>query len=237
MTTVRKVIIIARHGYYTDIDGIDQLTNESVQSMYAQGLDFETTIGQDCQTGKAFVFHSNKPRTRNTARARLAGIRKMTPAPQTETDLERVQFDGVMFRPDPRMSYRGIKMNGMGTEYCEWMLANRHATQNKGVEVTSFQQIYDTRRPLLGDAVRLLENGNFGLGVISGHSPLVDIVVLSAVDSARSTPCTEYVGGQFDRENIAHLVIDINQKSGTTDARLLRNDLVLPVNLDVIKSF
>lgn len=241
MDTVRKVIVIARHGDYTSSDtegsSLDTLTDASVQNMYAQSLAFETTIGLDCQTGKAFVFHSDKDRTRNTAKARLAGIRRMTPAPQTEADLERMQFDGILFRQDPRLSYRDIRMKEVGHEYCEWMLANRNATQKEGVEITSFQQIYVTRKTLLGDAVRFMENGNFGLGFISTHSPLADIIVLGAVDSARDSLLTQYVGGQFNKGDIAYLLMDIKIRSRTTDARLIRGDFVLPVNFGVIKNY
>ena len=120
--------------------------------------------------------------------------------------------------------------------YTDWMLANRYATEMEGKPVTSFQQIYDSRKPVLGDAVRRMIVADHDLGIISTHGVISDAIAMAAVDSARSTPVDRFeeIGGQFNKEDIAYLVIDSNAKSGRTSSKLVRGKICLPVNLDKI---
>jgi hypothetical protein len=247
MATKRRVIGIMRHGLTPNgPDGLslDSLTDESVQRMYEQGLEFRAVAGESAKAEKAFVLHSDKERTITTAKARLAGIRKITPAPLRQEDLEKFKFNGVLFIRDDRLSYENLELNydaieKMGlSEYAEWMLANRNATEMEGKPVTSFQQIYDTRKAVLGDTVRRLESGRYDLGFISTHGTISDAITMAAADSAGNKPVSRYeeIGGQFDKEDIAYLVTDIKEKSGTSNARIVRGGLALPVDISRIRS-
>jgi len=243
MNTKRKVIAIARHGFTPNgANGLslDSLTDESVQHMYEQGIG----LGESVQTGRVFILHSDKNRTITTAKARLAGERGLSPKPSTQEDLGGFDFDGTLFIRDERLSYENLDMNygaieEMGLpEYTKWMLANRHATEIGGKPVTSFQEIYDTRKPVLGDAVRRMDAGNYDLGFISTHGVITDAITMAAADSARGKPIDSYkdIGGQFKKEDAAHLVIDTKEKSGTSTAKIVRGNLVLPVNIGRIRA-
>jgi len=240
METERRIIGIARHGLTpNNADGIslDSLTNESVQRMYEQGLD------SDFQADRAFVLHSEKNRTVSTAEARLAGIRKLSPKPLTQEDLQRFDFNGTLFIMDDRLSYESLQINwdalkriGLPT-YLDSVIEDKNATEMEGIPVTSFQQVYDTRRPVLGDALRRMEAANYDFGFILTHGPIAEAINMAAVDSSRDVPVNRYedIGGQFKKEDIAYLVMDTKEKSGATDGRIVRGDLVLPVNLEKIR--
>lgn len=112
MASERRILALARHGFTLNgPDGLSlgSLTADSVQQMYSQG--FPKHIKSGTSTDRTFVLYSDKARTLNTARARIAGIRNLTPAPLREKDLEGLTYENVKFIRDERLSYENLKTN------------------------------------------------------------------------------------------------------------------------------
>ena len=250
MSTIRKVITIARHGS-TPLNehghSMDSLVDKSVQTMYAQSRGFEAEIGAGYKPADILALHSDKRRTWATAATRVAGIRGITPEPKTQADLEGLQYDGVSFVQDPRLSYVDLKSNEPELNrlklpaYLEWQIKNRCFAYMDGVPITSFQELYDGRKGILAHALRELDLPNRNLVIVSTHAVLSDAIAMAAADSARKPfdyVGSDGIGGQFEKEDVIHLVVDTNDASGSvSQAKLVRKGQTFPVDIARIRAY
>ena len=242
MKTKRKIILLTRHGITSNEpdSGRDNLTSDSIIRLYEDTGGFlrESIGSEEIVPQNSFLWYSDKKRTLYTGKAILAGAFKRLPSPKSQEDLGEIDLECVDIQEDPRLSYEGTKYNEKAlysdmSGYFDRWFADPTANTYEGVEITPYNQVIETGRRCLVDALGNVLSGGKDLGVLATHGSIVDAINMVAINSARSTPFMDFdeIGGQFDREHFAALVLDHNQKSGAYEAKLVRDGQDYKVDL------
>jgi len=247
MKTQRKVLVLSRHGE-TPKKGSergDALVPESVVRLYENtGRSIRPFVqGLNIQPKDSFLRHSDKARTLYTGQAILAGAFNLQPFPQSQEDLAEIDFSEVDTQEDPRLGYENTKYNeeemfrDMPAYFEEWF-ADPTATTYKGVEITPFNEVIERSRRCLVDALGNVIEGGKDLGVLSTHGSIADAMAIAALNSARSTPITSFdeLGGLFDREGFATLILDSPPGPGPYQATLQRDGQGYDVDLGNLRN-
>ena len=71
------------------------------------------------------------------------------------------------------------------------------------------------------------------LGILGTHAGNAESIIIATINSIRHYPITNVndIGGLFDRENNAHIILDQKVKSGNYKASLHRDGHIYRVNL------
>lgn len=230
---IRKVLIVMRHGD-TPVDksgsSLDAILDKSVQSLHRE---FANTLeGHVRQYGvtpdRTFVQHTDKKRTKTTARAALSGAfrehfnRKM---PRNEAELHdkrAYDFGAVEEIEDPRLAYHDQMIHkkvyadknlGVPAVMQHWLDnpdANTHEHKGEVAQIEPFVNVERRTRSALRDSLITLLSGKKDLGVIATHSTLVDTIMASIIESGgQSIRSIKDIGGEVKKEGYGALVIDI----------------------------
>ncbi|MBS3098700.1 hypothetical protein J4462_00650 [Candidatus Pacearchaeota archaeon] len=242
MDTKRKIIVLARHGDTPVVDGKrqDALTDESVRNIYgkAESSLAQFVIEYGVTPQRTFLRHSDKRRTVYTGKAILAGALGLRPIPQSSSDLDTLDFSDLDIQEHSGLGYEGSKYNEPvlmknPEDYLVRWFANPRATTYECVEITPYQKVIDSGRKTLVDALGIAISGERDLGVVATHSSIVEALTLAAVNSARKNPAANFdeIGGLFEREGFATILLDQKEKAGTYKARLERDGESYEVNV------
>ncbi|GEM_PF-3791862 len=185
----RQLVYIGRHGKKLKNGSLAMI---SVPVLYGAGSqelrDFVASLGFSPE--KAYLRHSDEKRTLDTGRAVLAGAYGLE-VPKSRTALESLALKVFTGFEDPRLGYDSIKANweafeSMGLDtYLGWLVQNPDANQLGGQEVTPWNQMLQTGREALRDAVTSAYEKNTPLGTINSHAGLTEPLILAAINSRR----------------------------------------------------
>ena len=211
MDTKRKIIVLTRHGDTPEVDGErqDAVTDKSVRKLYDYtGSPLASFVRENnVSPQKVFLRHSDKKRTFYTGEAILAGALGFKPIPQSQDDLDKLDFSGVDIQEHTGLGYEGVLYNATELNkdfegYLIRWLSDPQATEYEGVKITPYNQVIRTGRKTLVDALGLAINGEKDLGVLASHASVVEALTISAVNSGRKSPVKNFneIGGLFDRE-------------------------------------
>ncbi len=240
MDAQRKMIIFTRHGVRPEINGEEQdsITLESASRVYANmGLYLQQFAQPNSLTpAQTFFKHTEKRRTLHTGNVALARAFGL-PMPIPTEDFA-ILIPGLNVAIDPRLDYKDFKYNeealNRDTEgYLRDMISAPDAISYKGIEVTPFNMFVEGSKGLLQDSIRKLDLRGKSLGVLSTHAGNAESIAIAALNSSRTSPIrsADDIGGIFDRENYATLILDQKGKSGLYESRLGRDGINYAVNL------
>ncbi|MFH1290019.1 MAG: hypothetical protein ABIH92_01280 [Nanoarchaeota archaeon] len=253
MKTERKILVMGRHGVKQRGKGRDNLlTPTSIARLYAAGASLRDIVAAyNISPEGTFLRHSKEARTLRTGKALLTGAFNRQ-VPQTNKQLDELDLDGTDVRFDPRLCYGIIGedfkfdlpaylRDGEHTYMVNWV-ANPDARQypnGSDAEITSFNDVVRTSRACLVDNLGyILDSGNAKkLGVLATHGGIVEGLAVAAINSARDQAPVERldeIGGEFQPEDSARLVIDYKPRSGSATAELIRGDQSYAVNINLL---
>ncbi len=240
MKTQRKILVMTRHGDTLNVDGkrLDAITGDSITRLYENTGGVLRPHTKSDNTETAFLYHSDKKRTLYTGKAILAGAFYLFPIPTSQEDLDNLSFHGAEIQVDSRLGYEDLAYNEEAVEkegleeYIRKWIAQPKATEYGGVRITPFNEVVQRSRKCLQNAISTLEHGK-KLGVLATHGSLVEALAIAAMNTVKSIPIQDVneIGGIFDREAFAMLILDQKEKSGSYQASLQRNGQDYPLDL------
>ena len=233
MDTKRKIIVLTRHGDTPEVDGErqDAVTDKSVRKLYDYtGSPLASFVRENnVSPQKVFLRHSDKKRTFYTGEAILAGALGFKPIPQSQDDLDKLDFSGVDIQEHTGLGYEGVLYNEAELKkdldgYIAKWFSDPKATTYEGIEITPYNEVIGASRKTLVDALGLAVNGEKGLGVLASHASIVEALTINAINSGRKNPVKNFdeLGGLFEREEFATIFLDHKNKSSSYKAKLER---------------
>lgn len=185
--------------------------------------------------------HSPKIRTKYTGEAVMAGAFQLLPKPTRQEDLaalvKSLYDQGLDVLEVPILGYADLTLNmdavkTLGeTKYMNVWMNNPDSDTIEGKPNSSFNHVIRTRGAYLREFVNGFAQCTRDLAHLSTHGGNVDALVLSLANSARTVPATlTDIGGMFEMEHYAQLVLDQKGKSGSYKASLQRNGSTYPVD-------
>ncbi len=251
--TKRKVLMITRHGLTQQREDDDvknqSLTEQSIRDMYHQSQKALGTFVQDAgielEGARFFIQHSPKKRARYTGLARVAGAFRCRPAPYSHELLDQIPFITYRAAPDERLDFEDLRLNDVAlkkhgeVEYiARWMADPASPTYND-VRVTPFNDVVESRRPCLIEAINRLTRGEEDLGVIATHAGISEPLLTALVNSGRIDAPVEdirEIGGAVPREGFALVYLDEAKAGKVYNARMVRNGVEYPVSIENLRA-
>lgn len=222
----------------------DAVIPESIERLAQSGYEhlFDFVNGQGITYHQAFLTHSEKKRTLYTGKAILSGAFDIKPRPTSQEEADNISFGELEIEKDARLDYEDLQINrdaakrdGELVYLTNWM-ANPESNSYEGLSITPFNELVRSRRFCLANAINRLSSEK-DLGILVTHCAIAEPIAISIVNSARKNPVKSFeeIGGLFDKEDFATLIIDYNQKSGLVEARFVRKDREYKVNLQNLR--
>lgn len=238
MATKRKLLVIQRHG----VKRGDDIIPESIQRLYdnvggdlAQSFILPYGVTQT----NIMLWHSNKPRTKYTGRAIIAGALSLHPRPEKQEDLDDLfaRLPSLDSLEVPMLGYDDLTINSEAEdrlsekEYMDLWVSDPDSNVLEGKPNTAFNKVIQTRGDYLRGLVKSLVRSIKDLALLTTHCGISEPLMLSLMNSARQTPAKlEDIGGIFQMEQYAQLILDQSAGDRYT-ATLKRNESSYPVDL------
>jgi len=259
MSVKTGVLVITRHGQAVEnehgisSDDVDRLDDSSgtILRMYdqTQAALGEIVRGGNYSLSDAIVEHSDKDRTIYTAKARLAGAFGLTPIPQTQGDLDRLDFKDVRFHEQADLGYNNLKFNmdfanaNRGwNEYNDRWIADRDATVLEGRPITSYNDLVSSReRYLKGAFDHMAHWAARRVKVLSTYGLITEALTIVAVESVTgkgSITDFDQIGGRYEQGDVSVITFERDERSGdSANGWLHRNGEKYEVDMGKLMNF
>ncbi len=239
METQRKTLFVGRHGVKNGND----IVPESLARLHAFGQTslYDFVSQYSVTPEQTFVRHSNEIRTLRTAKAITAGAFQIPLEFSTQgvdslaLPVKNIlQSQSLCYPSNFKFNAEAIKQEGEAVYVTNWV-NSPDAKEYKGVEVTPLKDILIQARRGLENALRGSLREDMKLGILATHAGIVEAYAINAINSAREQVPVENIseiGGPFPMEKGFVIQIDKSQKSGTYNAKLIRDNQEYPIDLN-----